>query len=46
MKRTLTAAFLVAMTAALLQGCATAKLNAPPDVLFKEGGEVLPKRQL
>ncbi len=37
MKRKLKAAFLAAMTAALLQGCATAKLNAPPDVLFKEG---------
>jgi outer membrane protein assembly factor BamD len=37
MKRKLKAAFLTVMTAALLQGCATTKLNAPPDVLFKEG---------
>ena len=28
---------LAVMTVALLQGCATTKLNGPPDVMFKEG---------
>jgi outer membrane protein assembly factor BamD len=43
MKRTLKAAFLAVMTAVLLQGCATTKLNAPPDVLFKEGEQSFQK---
>ena len=37
MKHTVKALILAAMTAALLQGCATTKLNGPPDVMFKEG---------
>ena len=37
MKHTLKALILAAMTAALLQGCATTKTNGPPDVMFKEG---------
>jgi outer membrane protein assembly factor BamD len=37
------AAFLAVVTAALLQGCAATKLNAPPDVMFKEGEQSFQK---
>jgi outer membrane protein assembly factor BamD len=43
MKRTVKAAFLSAMAVALLQGCVSSKLNAPPDVMFKEGEQSFKK---
>ena len=43
MKCKLKALVLAAMTAALLQGCATTKLSGPPDVMFKEGEESFKK---
>ena len=46
MKHKLNALILALISAALLQGCATTKLNGPPDMMFKEGGTILSKRQL
>ena len=43
MKCKFKALVLAAMTAALLQGCATTKLSGPPDVMFKEGEESFKK---
>ena len=37
MKRKIAALILAGMIVAQLQGCATTKLNGPPDVMFKEG---------
>ena len=37
MKMPVKAAMLLAVCTALLAGCATTKLNGPPDVMFKEG---------
>lgn len=43
MKHTDKALILAAMTAALLQGCATTKPSGPPDVMFKEGEQSFQK---
>ena len=43
MKRKLKALVLAALTAALLQGCATTKTNGSPDVMFKEGEQSFQK---
>ena len=43
MKHMVKALILVAMTAALLQGCATTKPSGPPEVMFKEGEQSFQK---
>jgi outer membrane protein assembly factor BamD len=43
MKHTVKVLITASMTAALLQGCATTKLNGPPDVMFKEGEQSFQK---
>ncbi len=43
MKNQVKAACIAVITAVLLQGCATAKLNGPPDEMFREGEQSFQK---
>jgi outer membrane protein assembly factor BamD len=43
MKRIAKSLVLVGMSAVLFQGCATTKLNGPPDVVFKDGERLFQK---